>query len=294
MRGTKMANRTLVRDFVAFTANPALVGSDFINNNPDFFSNLWNMDRGFFYLITGLPRWIPFPPLLKAHIARRRMLTAIEDFEVALEADRNGKDPGSGWHALDDISPLLSARVDAYRKFNFSIEARAACEVSLLWAMNANANPLMFWMLSHIYADKDLLAKLREEVAPYVRAVQPKQSFGIAEPPRLESVDQKGLVENCPLLKSSYIETLRVDTSVFGFRVMKDDLVLQGRDKNTSKFMLKKGTYAHAAFDLHHKDPAHFEDPDMWRADRHIISEEGADGVMRPAADMGTIRPYGE
>lgn len=283
-----------MKDFVAFTANPALFGSDLMANFPEIFADLWKMDKGFFYLCTGLPRWFPFPPLLTAYIARRRMFSALRAFEIAMDDERDGKDPGGEWHSLDDVSPLIQARVELYRKYDFSIEARAAFECSLMWAMNANANPLIFWMLNHIYADPALLAKLREEVAPWIKVVQPKQSFGIPEPPRLESVDQKGLVDKCPLLKSSYIETLRLDTSIFGFRSMKEDLVLQGRDASAGKFMLKKGTYAHAAFDMHHKDPLYFEGPNKWRAERHVVYEKGEDGVKRASADLGTIRPFGK
>lgn len=252
------------------------------------------MDRGFLYLSTGLPRWFPFPPLTTAHIARRRMHNALRAFSKAMEAERNNSDPGSDWHSLDDVSALINARTEVYRKYNFSIEARAAFETSLLWAMNANANPLIFWMLNHIYADKDLLAKLRKEVSPYVRAVQPKQTFGIAEAPQLQSVDQDGLLANCPLLKSAYIETLRVDTSIWSFKAMKEDLVLAGRDKKADKFLLKKGTYTHVAHDMHHKDPNYFDDPITWRADRHIVYVEDKEGDKWVSVDMGTVRPFGK
>lgn len=222
------------------------------------------------------------------------MHTALRAFSKAMEAERNNSDPGSDWHSLDDVSALINARTDVYSKHNFSIEARAAFETSLLWAMNANANPLIFWMLNHIYADEDLLAKLREEVAPYVRAVQPKQTFGIAEAPQMQSVDQDGLLANCPLLKSAYIETLRVDTSIWSLKVMKEDLVLAGRDKRADKFLLKKGTYTHVAHDMHHKDPDYFDDPTTWRADRHIVYVEDKAGGKWVSVDMGTIRPFGE
>ena len=278
---------------MAFTANPALVGTDFVNNFPDFFSDLWAMDKGFFYLSTGLPRWFPFPPLTSAHLARRRVFKAIRAYEIALEKEHNGQDPGSEWQSLDDISSLMAARVELYQKCGFSIEARSSFEAALLWAMNANANPLLFWMLIHIYSDKDLLAKLRDEVAPYAQRAAPAEGFGIPEPPRLQAIDQEGLSHNCPLLKSCYFETLRVDTSIYSFKVMEDDLVLSGRDKTADKFLLKKGTYTHVAHDMHHKDPAYFDDPETWRADRHISYVDGPNGDKYVSVSMGTLRPFG-
>ncbi|GAB7347974.1 hypothetical protein MBLNU459_g5477t1 [Dothideomycetes sp. NU459] len=284
----------LIRDFVAFNANPALTGTDFVNNNPNFFSDLWTMDRGFMSLATGLPRWVPFPPLTRAHIARRRILESCRAFEVALEKKWNGEDPGAEWQDLDNISELLAARMPVYRKHKLSVAARAACEFAVLWAMNANANPLIFWMLNHIYADEALLAALRDEVTPYMRPVQPKQELGVPECARLDGVDQDGLVANCALLKSCYIETLRVDTAPWSFKVVKQDVVLaDSRDKTADRFVLRKGTYAHVAHDLHHNNPAYFDNPQEWRADRHVRYEKTDGAATRASADLGTIRPFG-
>jgi cytochrome P450 len=55
--------------------------------------------------------------------------------------------------------------------------------------------------------------------------------------------------------------------------------------------LLKKGTYAHIAHSIHHTDPAYFDDPQVWKADRHIKREQGDEDV---SVNMGTIRPYGE
>lgn len=278
------------------TANPALVGTDFVNNNPGYWENLWTMDRGFVYLATGLPRWTPFPPLTRAHVALRRMLTAASAFESALEKKWNGEDPGPDWRDLDNVGTLIKARMEVYRKYDLSIQARAAIEVALLWAMNANANPLIFWMLNHIYADKEVLQRIRDEVAPYVRAIQPSEDFGIAELPRLETLDHDALATKCPLLKSAYIESLRFDTAIWSLKAIRQDFVLSGRgerDPNADMFFLEKGSYAHIAHDLHHTNPQYYEDPGVWKADRHIRYVPDDDGEKKAQADMGNVRPYG-
>ena len=213
-----------------------------------------------------------------------------------MEKKANGQDPGPEWSNLDDVSAMLKQRLEVYRQHNLSIDSRAALELALLWAMNANANALIFWMLNHIYADKDLLSTLRKEIAPYVQAVQPKQTLGVAEPPRLDSVDIEALVTKCPLLKSCYIESLRLDAAPWSFRVMQQDFVLSSpKDKSADKFLLNKGTYAHIAHSMHHTDPAYFEDPRVWKADRHVRYEKTEDSTEAKAtAEMGSIRPYGE
>ena len=283
----------LIRDFCAHSANPTIMGSDFLTNFPDFFDNIWKLDRGFLLLATGLPRWIPIPILTRAHIARKRIMENIYVFHSALEKEAKGEDPGVDWRNLDDVGSLVRARLQVYRKYNWSIRARAAIEHSLMWAANANSNALVFWMINRIYSGAHLLAKLREEITPYVRAVQPKQDLAIPEPSRIETFDVEGLCAQCPLLKSCYIESLRVDTASWSFKVVKQNFAIQSGEKDAQAWLLRKGDYAHAAHDLHNTDPKYFEDPQIWRADRHVRFEgEGAE--KKGAADMGSIRPYGE
>ena len=124
-----------------------------------------------------------------------------------------------------------------------------------------------------------------------MRAVQPKQEFPVPEAPRLENVDMQGLCEKCPLLKSCYIESLRLDTASWSLKVVNQDFELKPKgDKEAQALLLKKGEYVHVAHDLHNTDPSVFENPNVWKADRHVKYD--ADGKML-SADLGTIRPYG-
>ncbi|KAK5133166.1 hypothetical protein LTR08_008102 [Meristemomyces frigidus] len=280
----------LTRDFAAHIANPTFMGSDFLINFPDFFDNVWKVDQGFLLLATGLPRWLPIPSLTRAHIARKKIIEQISVFHTAVEKEANGEDPGPDWTNLDNVGAFVKARVVVYRKHGFSIRARAAFEHSLLWAANANSDTLVFWMLNRIYADKVLLEMLREEMEPYVRAVQPESGFPIAEPPQLENFDVDGLCANCPMLKSCYVECLRLDTASWSLKEVKQDFVLQSREKDGQGWLMRKGEYAHAAHDLHNTDPGYFDNPLVWKADRHV-KYEGDD--KRGTADMGSIRPYG-
>lgn len=279
----------LIRDFCAHTANPSLMGSNFLTNYPEFFEDIWTLDRAFLMMASGLPRWVPIPSVTSAHIARRRILERLCTFHRAMEKESKGEDPGPEWRDLDDVGALVKARMHVYHKHGYSIQARAAIEHSLMWAANANSNALVFWMLNRIYADQELLRKLREEISPYVRVVQPKQEFKIPEQPRFDDFDMEGLGNKCPLLKSCYIESLRLDTASWSLKVVESDFVLKSREKDAPSWLLKKGEYVHAAHDLHSTNPAHFDDPMVWKADRHIKTEKGEG----PTADMGSIRPYG-
>ena len=303
VQGTDIWKSSLLRDFVAFTATPSLIGTDFVSNSPDFFSDLWAMNRGFLYLSTGLPRWFPFPPLTSAHLARRRMLSTISRFEAAMENELGGHDAGSEWHSLlDDVSPLVAARAAIYRKHGLSIPARSSLTASLLWAMNAKPNPLLSWLLLHIYADPSLLASLRAEVAPYVPlAARSAQAFPIPEPVRLQSIDHDGLTNHCPLLRSCYLETLRLDTASHSFRIMgsQEDRVLApaaaggGAKAQRPSYLLGKGSFVHVAHDMQHKNPAVYEDSLTWRPDRHVVRVTDKDGAEWVSVNMGGLRPFG-
>lgn len=146
---------------------------------------------------------------------------------------------------------------------------------------------LVFWMLNRIYSDKALLEMVRKEMAPYVQAIQPKSDLPIPESPQLETFDVEGLSANCPLLKSCYVECLRVDTASWSFKQVKQDFVLQSREKGAQGWLMRKGEYAHAAHN--NTDPAYFDDPLVWKADRHVKGEGD-----EKRADMGILRPYGE
>jgi len=286
----------LLKDFIALTANGSLLGSDFINNYPGYWQDLWTMDKAFMYLASGLPRWFPLPVLTRGHIALRNMGRAMTSLEIALDKQEKGESPGSDWGNLDDVGAVVRHRQEIYRKHGFSMKARASFEVALVWAMNANANPVIFWLLNRIYADKELLEGLRKEVAPFVHIAQPKHEFPIPEMPRLDHIDLEGLERECPLLKSSYIESMRLDVAPWSFKIVRQDYLLSSREKDAEKFWVKKGTFAHIAHELHNKDPAYWEDPLVWRADRHIKWEpsETTPGEKVAKVDMGTIRSYGK
>ncbi|EMC97078.1 hypothetical protein BAUCODRAFT_121589 [Baudoinia panamericana UAMH 10762] len=280
----------LIRNFVAHVANPALIGSDFLSNYPDFMDDLWAFDRGFLYLVVGLPRWLPIPSITRSYIARKRNLEKLEVFHTMMERVAESKKVEPKWSGLDDVGPLVKARMDVYRSHRLSIRARAAFEHALLWAANANSDVLIFWMLTRIYADKLLLAQVREEIEPYCKAVQRTSELPIGDAPQLDLLDVDGLCSNCPLLKSCYLECLRLDTASWSLKVVQEDFVLQSREKDAQSWLLRKGEFAHAAHNLHNTDPAYFDEPMTWRADRHVQYE---DGSKRGVAEMGSVRPYG-
>ncbi|RDA93062.1 hypothetical protein CP533_0681 [Ophiocordyceps camponoti-saundersi (nom. inval.)] len=276
----------LARNFVAMTANRALFGSDFVDNMEGLWSSLWAFDQGFLLLAAKLPGWIPWPKLQRARTAQRKLLSHAREFNLAMDRkDVDGEDPGAAWRRLDEVSDFVGARVRTYRRHGLSLDARASSDLALLWATNANANQLVPWMLFEIYRHPHLLTAVREEVRPFVEVA--------AGGEEIERVDVKGLIELCPRLKASYVETLRLYTGPWTMRKLREDVVLGGKRSNGEPYLLRKGSFAHVAHEMHHCDPAFFPEPEVWMCERHLREEDDGQGGKRLVADMGTLRPYG-
>ena len=286
----------LTRHFVAHTANPALFGTDFVQNFPDFFDLLWKFDAGLVLFATGVPGWLPLPRQQRAIAARGRLLTYTREYQEAMSKFLDGEDPGARWQDLENCSAFMKERIISFQKRGISLRGRAACDLSLAWAMNANSSQLVGWLLFELYRDPVLLAQIREEIAPHVRSVQPPNEFGPAVwlAPELESVDVDGLVTKCPLLKAAYWETLRVYTGLWTVKNLSEDVVLQGKGREAEGFLLQQGSFAHVAGELHQLDTDYFPNPKEWRHYRHLREVVDENGQTKTEVDMGTLRPYGK
>ena len=283
----------LTKNFVGSTANPSLMGTDFANNFPDFPSLIWDFDAAFVMMAMKLPFWTPYPPFQRARAAKHKILTYLDEFHEALEKHLNGEEPNLKWQDLENVSELIIERVKLARKHDIPVRMRSANDCGLTWAMNANSSPLVGWMVFEIFRDPILLEQIREEILPYVEAVQPKNEFGLGVwmPPRLTKLDVDGLVNHCPLLKSAYVETLRLYTGVWSIKWLEQDTTLGGRSDDA--YLLTKGTYAHATQEVHQLDPTYFPNPHEWHGARHVKESAGEDGKIVRKSDLGTIRPYG-
>ncbi|KAJ6441127.1 Actin cytoskeleton-regulatory complex protein end3 [Purpureocillium lavendulum] len=284
----------LTKNFIAMTANVSLYGTDFVENFPDIWQSMWDFDKAFVLLAAKIPNWIPWPRLQRARSAQRKLLACAYEFGEALDKHAKGEEPGLKWQDLDNVSRVVKARHDTYRRHGLSLHGRSGCDLGFLWAMNTNANSLVPWVLFELYRDAVLLEQVREEIAPYVRVVQPENEFGDAVwvPPELETLDLDGLLNRCPLLLAAYMETLRVYTGPLNLRWLAEDVVVDDKAQGQS-FVLRKGGYAHVAQEMHQRDPKFFPDPHEWHHERHLRESADEAGKKTVVADMGTMRPFG-
>ncbi|OAQ98352.1 hypothetical protein LLEC1_04971 [Akanthomyces lecanii] len=284
----------LVRNFVAETANPGLFGTNFVENFPDAWQHLWKFDAAFIKM-TFAPSWLPIPSVGLGRAAARQFRQHLCEFHEAMDKHLAGEEPGIKWQDLDNVSPLVKARVEVFQRGNLPTEARTAADLALVWAMNANANVLVAWMIWEISRDAVLVEQIREEIAPYVRVAQPVNDFGGAVwlAPELEYVDLDGLLTKCPLLMGAYIETLRLYAGAWLMRKVAKDVVISEPGKEQT-YLLKQGTYVHCPQDLHQLDPEYFDDPKEFIPQRHVHETEDKQGSMVRTVKTDTMKPYDE
>lgn len=136
-----------------------------------------------------------------------------------------------------------------------------------------NANPTAYWLLRRIFSHKDLLSKLRGEVAPVFTA-----GNSIAT---LEQVQY--LLSSCPLLRACYDETLRVHSSSSSNRVVVEETSVGG-------YTLKVGHNIICPSYVQHNLPDYFgEAPEKFDPERFIrpVLAKGT------PADSKMIRAFG-
>ena len=124
----------LISRFVAHASHPTLLGTEFFEINQTMIEDLWDLDGGFKWLRWGFSRLWGIPGLTRAHIARRRLLTALQSFHNAADAVSNGDEAKHPWRDIGDLTDLMRERRKVWKRFKTSPGVRAACDLNLLWA----------------------------------------------------------------------------------------------------------------------------------------------------------------
>jgi cytochrome P450 len=138
-----------------------------------------------------------------------------------------------------------------------------------------NANPTAYWLLRHIFSHRDLLAKLRIEVAPVFTTGNSIATLGQVQ----------YLLNACPLLRAFYDETLRLHSSSSSNRVVVEETSVGG-------YTLKVGHNIICPSYVQHHLPEHFgEAPEKFDPERFI--RPGMAKGTAAVADSKMIRAFG-
>lgn len=135
-------------------------------------------------------------------------------------------------HDLEpDVAMMTKARAATYRDNGLSDTDIGHLELALLHVATTNAVPTLFWNFTFITSDAALLAKIRAELLTII-------SISGAKEKREAVIDITKFEANCPLLVSSYRETIRLANAQLGSRrAMADTTISDG----TNSYLLRKG-----------------------------------------------------
>lgn len=125
---------SLIRNFVKHITYLPLLGREFLDIYPGIFEDLSDFDAGFGYLLLGLPRLFPVQALLRARTARRRLESAIDSFQKALDRDAIGEDLNPPWRDLNDVCGIMKDRNSLYRQKGTPPSVKGPLDLYLIWS----------------------------------------------------------------------------------------------------------------------------------------------------------------
>ncbi|KAL2016802.1 hypothetical protein VTK56DRAFT_2971 [Thermocarpiscus australiensis] len=148
-------------------------------------------------------------------------------------------------------SGLVRKRVEHHGElFGLGVDDMGRGELGNSFAVLGNTTPCALWVLYHIFSDDKVLADIRREVSALVKEESADGATTVS------SIDLAGIKDSCPILLSTFQETLRYRAVNPGPRVLLEDVLL-----DDGRILLKKGSMLMIPAPVQHTDEA------AWGAD---------------------------
>lgn len=140
-------------------------------------------------------------------------------------------------------SDLTKARHQAGITYGLSVPNIARFELGSIMGVLINSTPTLFWMLTHIYSDAQLLADLRTELS----LGSTNQTTAHNDDKNKHTIDTTTFRQVSPLLLSTYQETLRLHIHNSSSRMVTQDTILAKRYRlQANSIILIPGGAIHA------------------------------------------------
>ncbi|KAI1740239.1 cytochrome P450 [Xylaria scruposa] len=130
----------------------------------------------------------------------------------------------SGWH--EQGSELVKARVKINNDFQIPLKETARIELGGSQAILTNSLPGAFWFTYHIFSDPVVLDDIRAELTKGVHT----------DDNDTRTIDLSHVKSSCPILLSTFKETMRFHSTSTATRIVMDDYLLD------DKYLVKKGS----------------------------------------------------
>lgn len=105
----------LIRDMLSHAIIPTVFGSGLLDKFPNIVQEVIALDEGVPFFVMGLPIMTPWPGVAKAHMARRRLWSAMDEMQMQLDKKANGEDTDYSWGDLDVVSEFMLERNRIWR-----------------------------------------------------------------------------------------------------------------------------------------------------------------------------------
>ncbi|EMT66136.1 hypothetical protein FOC4_g10006525 [Fusarium odoratissimum] len=245
----------------------ALAGRKVFDIDPNFADVFWDYDEDFMSLLYGIPKFL----CRKGSNARDKCLETVKGY-----LDQGWQN--LNWRACHEKNPdwepnfgskLVREREVAMEKYGIGLDGRASFQMGLIWSINSNAIPMTSWIIIEILRRPEIFKRIQEEVA----TVFDKDT---------KQVDIVAL-KKLPLLNSVYLECLRLRSSVFVVRKLRNSIELDGYTLKEGNLVLAPSYLAHNA-------------PEVWSSSAHPPEEFWPERFIKKGnsgISAGNYFPYG-
>lgn len=223
-----------------------------IAGDPSLVEAFWDFDHGLGLLLINVA---PAVTARRAWQGREKLVAALAAY---LES---GTYKTSG-------SEIIRERVRIALGHGWTLRSAAREELSFLFAGIVNATTATFWIVLHVFADPDLLVRVRDELQGII--------YRGEDGSEISTLAIDDLCKKCPLLVAVYRECLRRNSDNNSIRVVKETTILADR------WYLAKRSIVQIAGGVIHADPSiwgpnvHEFDPSRFLGGGH-----GVDGTER-------------
>lgn len=256
--------RTLTLAIIA-----ALWGKDYpLLHDHSLEEDFWTWVEHFWSLLM-LP--VPNVTSRKGHLARARILNALLEYTK------------TGGHQL--ASKVVSAEYFLYKDLGLSEDVIARAGLVSLFVVLSNTVMAGLWLVLHIYSQPSLLAVIRAEVEACITVYEAN--------PNQRTINTTKLKTDCPVLLSTFRETLRLYMDFSLNRFVADDTTIRLPSSNQT-FFLRKGSIVQIASTVLQKQRCIWgADADSFNACRFAPRHSGREGSDGTATADTKPKLYG-
>ncbi|KAK8130862.1 cytochrome p450 protein [Apiospora sp. TS-2023a] len=246
-----------------------------ISQDPELVRAFWDYDHGLGMLLVDV--W-PSITARKAYRGREKLVAALADY---LEAGY--------WE--DGACGLVREQIRTSLAHGMQLREIARSELSFWFAGIVNVTTTTFWILLQVYADAELLARIRREVEGVMTLKWcDRNTMGTGRKSSVSAVEvaRSGDGFECPMLSAVYQECLRLGSEHSSTRLVKEDTLL------ADTWFLAKGSVIQIAGSVMHANSLLWGDNVAgFHPERFLQTDAGSNSSEKSTAKQNGFRAFG-